>query len=196
MLNRIITLLMLFTLPCLLGGCSLDSLLAEKTEAPLINDRTTAIVFGGTEQDGPVWVVTDKAVINQLQHSYRWTNAHMVCCLEGTVTGYADCIEGTLLVETDMRMKLYAEDDVPAYNAAFQRELTAARENAVPMYRTTGRAASADCAADIEAALPGCIVAIGSYPRSQGLEVHILTPQPLTEAELTTLQALPGVTIP
>ena len=195
-MKRIIALLVLCSFPFLLGGCSLEGLLAEKTEAPIINDRTTAVIFGGTEKDGPVWVVTDEDAISRMQSSYRWTNAHMVCCLEGTVTGYADCFEGTQLVETDMRMKFYAEDDVPAYNAAFEDALTAARENAIPMYRTTAWVDSADGAAQVEAALPGAIVAMGSWPRQQGLEMHILTAQPLTEEELSTLRALPGVTMP
>ena len=174
----------------------LRALFEDKVEANPINPLTTAFVFGGTEKEGPVWVVTDAKVIARLQRSYRWTNKHMICCLEGTVDGYVDYYEGNRYPMTDLRHKLYAEGNVPAFNAAFRRELSAARKNAVPMYRTVGWTDAPVCAAEVEAALPGCIVAVGNYRTLQGLEMHILTPQPLTAEEITLLRQLDGVRIP
>lgn len=192
------TLPLLLCLLLLLSGCSLERLLAMEThEANPVSPRTTALVFGGREANGPVWVVTDGETIAALRDSYRWTHSHMLCCLEGAVSDYVDFYEGSRIVPWELsKHKLYADDVVLAYNAAFRHALRAARESALPMQRTLAYADTQARAAQVEAALPGCIVAISERPAAQGLEMHILTPGPLTEAQLQALQALPGVTLP
>lgn len=199
-MKKLIMLLVCLLMCLLLSGCSLERLLAMDTvEANPVSEACTALVFGGQEENGPVWVVTDAERIAALREDYRWTHAHMLCCLEGTVTDYIDFVCGDSLAPWELsKPKLYAEDDVPAYNAAFRRSLRAARENAVPMYRTVGQADLPGRAAEVEAALPGCIVAISNYrgKPTDWLEMHILTPEPLTAEEITALRLLEGVRIP
>lgn len=183
----------------LLTGCSMEALFADKYESNPINVGTTSIIFGGQEANGPVWVVTDDKTIARLQDSYRWTNKHMLCCLEGTVTDYLDFYEGSRIVPWELsRHKLYADNAVPAYNAGFRRELRVARDSAIPMYRTMACADLPSRAAEVEVALPGCIVAVSAYrPKpTDWLEMHILTPEPLTAEELSVLRQLDGVRIP
>ena len=48
----------------LLSGCSLERLMAmEIHESNPVSESTTALVFGGQEETGPVWVVTDAKTI-------------------------------------------------------------------------------------------------------------------------------------
>ena len=183
-------------LPGLCGCADMRAMFEDKVEANPINEGTTAIVFGGMEAEGPVWVVTDAEIIARLRHSYHWTNRHMICCLEGTVTGYVDYYEGTRYPVTDLRHKLYAEDDVLSFNAAFRRELRAARENAVPMYRTVAWADAPGCAAAVKEALPGSVVVVGNHRTPQGLEMHILTPEPLATEQISMLRQLNGIRLP
>ena len=189
---------MLLCLLLLLSGCSLERLMAmEIHESNPVSESTTALVFGGQEETGPVWVVTDAKTIAALRRSYQWTHDHMRCCLEGTVTDYIDFVCGDSLASWELsKPRLYAEGDVLAYNAAFRRGLRAARENAVPMYRTVGQADLPGRAAEVEAALPGCIVAIDSVRTAQGLEMHIITPESLSAEAMSTLRSMPGVTLP
>ena len=195
--SKRMALLLCLSICLVLSGCSLEGLLAvDKVEANPVSGRTTAVVFGGTEENGPVWVVTDGQIIDRLARSYRWTNRHMRCCLEGTVIGYVDFYEGDVWPQTDLRMKLYAEDNVLYANAAFRSSLRAARDGAVPMYRTVGWADVPGRGAEVEAALPGCIAVVSNHRAPQGLEMHILTPAPLTAEELVTLRKLQGVRIP
>ena len=194
-------LLMLLAALLLLGAYhwfwgDLPALFEDKVEANPVSGRTTAVVFSGTDASGPVWVVTDERAIDRLQSSYRWTHRHMICCLEGTVEGYADFYEGNAWQQTDLRMKRYAEDDVPYANAAFRRAMTAARKVALPMYRTACWADLPSRAAEVEAALPGCMAAVGNHRTNQGLEMHILTPEPLTAEELSLLRGMEGVRVP
>lgn len=195
-MRKLIPLLMCLLL---LTGCSMEALFADKYESNPINARTTTIIFGGQEANGPVRVVTDQQTIARLQDSYRWTNKHMLCCLEGTVTDYLDFYEGSRIVPWEVnRHKLYADNDVPAYNAGFRRELRAARDSAIPMHRTMIYADLPSRAAEVEAALPGCIVAVSTYRHkpTDWLEMHILTPEPLTQEELSILRRLTGVRLP
>ena len=195
--KKLIVLLLCLVMCLLLSGCSLERLLAMETvEANPVSEACTALIFGGREENGPVWVVTDTEIISALRDDYQWTHAHMLCCLEGTVTDYIDFVCGDSLAPWELsKPKLYAEGDVLAYNAAFRRSLRAAREGAVPMYRTVVYVGSACGMDDIRAALPGCMAVCGS--ESHGMEVvHILTPEPLTEAELSILRKLEGVRVP
>lgn len=186
----------LLCLLLLLSGCSLERLMAMEThEANPVSSACTALVFGAREENGPVWVVTDAETIAGLRDSYQWTHDHMLCCLEGTVTDYIDFVEGNVLAPWELsKHKLYQEDDVLAYNAAFRQRLRAARDSAVPMHRTVVQVDSADRLGDISSALPGCIAACDQS--GAGTAVHIITPAPLTAQELSTLRSLPGVTLP
>ena len=83
-----------------------------------------------------------------------------------------------------------------AYNAAFRRELRAARDKAVPMQRTVAYADAPERAQAVEAALPGCIVAIDSVRTAQGLEMHIIASEALSAEAISTLRSIPGVTLP
>ena len=189
---------MLLGLLLLLSGCSLERLMAmEIHESNPVSESTTALVFGGQEETGPVWVVTDAKTIAALRRSYQWTHDHMRCCLEGTVTDYIDFIEGSCLAPWDVsKHKLYQEDDVLAYNAAFRRELRVARDKAIPMQRTVAYADAPQRAQAVEAALPGCIVAIDSVRTAQGLEMHIISSEALSAEAMSTLRSIPGVTLP
>ena len=187
---------MLLCLLLLLSGCSLERLMAMEThEANPVSSACTALVFGAREENGPVWVVTDEKTIAGLRDSYQWTHDHMLCCLEGTVTDYIDFVEGNVLAPWELsKHKLYQEDDVPAYNAAFRQRLRAARDSAVPMHRTVVQVNSPDRLGAIRAAFPDCIAA--SSQNGAGTTVHIIAPAPLTETEIELLRTLPGVTLP
>ena len=180
----------------LLTGC--DLLVMERIETNPINERTTAIVFDGQDESGMVYVVTDAETIAGLGAAYRWTHAHMRCCLEGEVAEVMDFLEGSRIAPWELsRDRLYASDDVPAYNAAYRKALRAARESAVPMYRTEVLADLPQRAAEVEAALPGSIVAVSSYrgKPTDWLDMYILTPEPLTAEELSLLRHMDGVRV-
>ena len=187
---------LLLCLLLLLSGCSLEKLMAMEThEANPVSSDCTALVFGAREENGPVWVVTDAKTIAGLRNSYQWTHDHMLCCLEGTVTDYIDFVEGSTLAPWELsKHKLYQEENVLSYNAAFRQRLRTARDRAVPMHRTVVQVVSAARLGDIRSALPGCIAVCGQS--SAGTTVHIITPEPLTPNELAALAALPGVTLP
>ncbi len=195
-MKKLMPMPMLLAALLLLSGCSLEALLAMEThEANPVSSACTALVFGTREENGPVWVVTDTQTIASLRDSYQWTHDHMLCCLEGTITDYIDFVEGNALAPWELsKHKLYQEDDVLAYNAAFRQRLRAARDSAVPMRRTVVQVDSADRLDDIRTALPGCIAACDQS--GAGTAVHIITPEPLTAAERSTLRSLPGVTLP
>ena len=192
-MKKLIPLLMCLLL---LTGCSMERLIAMEThEANPVSDGCTALVFGGREESGPVWVVTDEETIAALRNSYQWTHDHAACCLVGTRTDYIDFVEGDRMAPWELsKPQLFQEDDVMSYNAAFRQRLQAARDSAIPMHRTVVQADSTDRLDDVRAALPGCIAACDQS--GSGTTVHIITPEPLTEEQLTALRSLPGVTLP
>jgi len=193
-MKKLLPLLLCLLLP--LSGCSLERLIAMEThEANPVSTACTALVFGAREENGPVWVVTDPAVIADLRDSYQWTHDHASCCLVGTRTDFIDFVEGDRMAPWELsKPYLFQEEDVLSYNAAFRQRLQAARDNAIPMHRTVVQVESPECLGDVRAALPGCIAACSQS--GPGTTVHIITQSPLTGDEISSLRSIPGVTLP
>lgn len=124
-MQRIIPLLLALLL--LLSGCSLqEELLTEKRRINPIPADATALVFTGVSGTR---TVSDPEVISALRASYRWTNYHLHCCLEGEVAARMTIIAGGSLHPAEPG-KVYADPDVPSYNPAFRRLLRCVWESA------------------------------------------------------------------
>lgn len=202
-MKRFLPVILCLLLAALAVGLLTGELTTDKRVSNPIPEGATALVFGSQEETGPCRVVTDQAVINRLRSAYRWTNHHLICCLDGEVAAYVDALTGSRLAPWDVsKDKVYADRSVASYNIEFRCLLYRAWENAVPMYRTVVYAPDASACAAIRETLlaqgvpADCLAAYDPHVRNNRAEIHIITPEALTDAQQAALKRECRVTFP
>ena len=164
----------------LAAGIKTVGLLTEKIRENPIPEQTQAIVFLPTEEDGVCRVIEDEKMIARLRKSYRWTNAHMFCCMKKPLA-YLDVVIGGA-ADPRERSEYHGSLLTDSYNPTFRYWLHRAWETAPVCTLSAFDLPSGAALTAAKAALPHYLL----FARSG--QLYVVSAQPLTADETQALQ--------